>query len=157
MNSSIDNVLSIASYLRSKSSPSMSDGHASRQPAVAAPAPRRPRRPRAESMQDVHEDDLVERATMGDLDAAAELRARYIGAMRRAARVILVDEREAARAADGALEEALSGWPPERGRVDRWLLRLARRAAVARRKSLWGLGEPHEPQRRRTSRHESSN
>jgi hypothetical protein len=36
-------------------------------------------------------------------------------------------------------------------------LRLARRAAVARRKSLWGLGEPHEPQRRRTSRHESSN
>jgi hypothetical protein len=105
----------------------------------------------------VHDDDIIERATMGDIDAAAELRSRYIRGMRRAARAILVDEREAARAADSALEDACSGWPPERGRVDRWMLRLARRAAVARRKTLWGLGDSHEPQRRRTSRHESSN
>ena len=103
---------------------------------------------------------------MGDLDAAAELRNRHIGRMRHAARVILCDEREAARAADTALEEACEGWPPERGRVDRWLLRLVRRAAVARRKTLWGLGDSHEPQRSprrlsqqrlRASRHESSN
>jgi hypothetical protein len=153
MNSSIHNVISIASYLRSKSSLSTSSERASPQPTTAVP--RSPRRARAASTQEVHDDDIVERATMGDLDAAAELRSRYIGGMRRAARVILADEREAARAADNALEEALSGWPPERGRVDRWLLRLARRAAVARRKTLWGLGDSHEPERRRTSRHES--
>jgi hypothetical protein len=154
MNSSINNVISIAPYLRAKSSSSPSEDHPWRQPASTARPPRRTRK--ASSTPDVHDDDIAERATMGDLDAAAELRARYIGRMRRAARVIVVDEREAARAADSALEEACSGWPPERGRVDRWLLRLARQAAVARRKTLWGLGDSHEPEHRRKSRHESS-
>jgi hypothetical protein len=159
------NVISIVSYLRAKSSSSASDDHAP--PRTATVAPHRFRRTRtAPSTKLAHEDDIIERATMGDLDAAAELRARYIRGMRRAARDILVDEREARRAADSALEEACSGWPPERGRVDRWLLRLARRAAVARRKTLWGLGDSHEPERRPrrlsqqrlvTSRHESSN
>lgn len=167
METSIHNVISIASYLRAKSSSSTSGDAASPRPRPTTTAPRHPRRTRAaSSTADVHDDEIVERVTMGDLDAAAELRARYVGRMRRAAGVILCDEREAARAADAALEEACDGWPPERGRVDRWLLRLARLAAVARRKTLWGLGDSHEPQRgpRRppqarlhTSRHESSN
>jgi len=155
MSASTSNVISIASYLRSISEPvaPTSDASASASGRTASPPNRRARRTRTtSSIEDAHDDDIVERMIMGDIDAAAQLRARYIRPMRRAARAILCDEREAARAADAALEEACDGWPPERGRVDRWLLRLARRAAVARRKTLWGLGEAHEPRRARVVR-----
>jgi hypothetical protein len=140
MEPSIANVISIAPYLRAKSSSPPS--HDDAPPAATAYRPRRRTRV-ASTAKDVHDDEIVERVTLGDVDAAAELRARYVGPMRRAARAILCDEREAARAADTAIEEACDGWPPQRGRVDRWLLRLARRAAFARRRTLWGLGDSH--------------
>jgi hypothetical protein len=142
MQASIANVISIAPYLRAKSASPM-DGEQTR-PCSTTTAARPARRSRTSSnVASIHDDDIVERVTMGDVDAARELRARYIGPMRRAARVILRDAHEAARIADAALEEACDGWPPERGRVDRWLLRLARRAAVARRKTLWGVDNSH--------------
>jgi hypothetical protein len=166
METSNQHVVSIASYRRTKSPSATSDDPTSPRPRPTAAATRRPRSTRAtSSTASVKDDGIVERVILGDLEAAAELRARYIGQMRRAAGAILCDEREAARAADTALEEACEGWPPERGRVDRWLLHLARRAAVARRKTLWGLGDAQEPRRRlrrpskarlNTSRHESS-
>jgi hypothetical protein len=144
------NVIVLASYVSSKSA---SEG-ASPSPETSVPArakPKGPRRARRSptSLDDVHDDEIVERLALGDLDAAAALRVRYIGRLRRTATPILGDEGEVARVVESALEEACSGWPPERGQVDRWLTRLVRRAAVARKRALWGLDSSHVPESRR--------
>jgi hypothetical protein len=154
MQTPISNVLFLASYIRSRSPSALSVS-----PETAVPAqptlrkPCRSRLPRKSSLAIAPDDELVERLALGDLEAAGVLRTRYAGRMRRAATSILGDEREAARAVEVALEEACSGWPPERGQVDRWLLRLVRRAAVARRRALWGLDSSDAPVSRRRPSH----
>jgi hypothetical protein len=82
------------------------------------------------------EESLVERLALGDLDAAVEIKERYEHDLRRTARVILEDEREVRCVVDAALDEACSGWPPQRGRVERWLRALVRRIAHDRRRVL---------------------
>jgi hypothetical protein len=149
MQNPISNVVFLASYVRSKS-PAEAAPAASETPVSAQPkqtAPRRSRRSSASSMEDVHDDEIVERVALGDLEAAAALRLRYIGRLRRAATPILGDEGEVARVVESVL--ACSGWPPQRGELDRWLMRLVRRAAVARKRALWGLDSSHVPESRR--------
>jgi hypothetical protein len=144
------NVVSLDSF-RSKS-PSEAPSASSEIPVSGRPKPTatlRSRRSSRSSLDDVHDDEIVERLALGDLDAAAALRVRYIGRLRRAATPILGDEAEVARVVEAALEEACSGWPPERGQVGRWLTRLVRRAAVARKRALWGLDSSHVPKSRR--------
>jgi hypothetical protein len=79
------------------------------------------------------------RVATGDIEAAAELREIHARRMARVARTILGDGIEARLAVDVALEEACNGWPPARGRVARWLSCLARRAARARQRELFGV------------------
>ncbi len=149
MQTTIDNVVSIAQYR-----PSTPAASASGETSLAArPRPSASRRSRrsspTSSLEDVHDDEIVERLALGDLEAAEALRARYLRQLRRTATAILGDEREVARVVETALEEACSGWPPERGQVGRWLTRLARRAAVARKRALSGLDSSQAPDNRR--------
>ena len=123
-----------------------------RTPVSAQPKPasaRRSRRTRTSSLDDVHDNEIIERIALGDIDAAEALRGRYLGRLRRAAAPILGDEGEVARVVESALEEACSGWPPERGQVNRWLTRLVRRAAVARKRALWGVDSSRVPANKR--------
>jgi hypothetical protein len=102
------------------------------------PAPRRVvrRRPPRER---ICSDTLAERMTMGDGVAADALKDRYGMRLHRAAKAILGDPVEVADVVALVFEEASVGWPPERGEVERWLLRLVRRAARARRRALEGI------------------
>ncbi len=121
-------------------------------PASPQPKPvvRRPRHSRSSAGEDLRDDEIVERVALGDVEAAEVLRERYSGQLCRAATLILGDEREVARVVEAALEEACCGWPPERGHVGRWLVRLVRRAAVSRKRMLWGLdGSQSQAARRR--------
>jgi hypothetical protein len=150
MENPISNVISIASFLSRSASPSASAATETSVSAQPTPkTPRRSRRKSTSSLDDVHDDEIVERLALGDIGAAEALRARYIGRLRRTASPILGDEGEVARVVEAALEEACSGWPPERGQVDRWLTRLVRRAAVARKRALWGLDSSNVPESRR--------
>ena len=99
-------------------------------------SPRTPgRRRRVESdTEESDPDDLIQRAVLGDLDAAAALTAQYGKRLRALARTLIADEREAKYIVEAAFEEAFRGWPPERGRLHLWLARLVRREA-RRRKS----------------------
>ncbi len=131
MQTMFDNVVSIAQYR-----PSTYAASASRETTISArpkaSASHRSRRSSTSSLEDVHDDEIVERLALGDLEAAETLRARYIRQLRHTAATILGDEREVARVVETALEEACSGWPPERGEVGRWLTRLARRGGGGR-------------------------
>jgi hypothetical protein len=89
----------------------------------------------------VESDTLFERMTMGDGVAMEELRERFGDSMEKAAMAILFDREEAERIVALVFEDASAGWPPERGHVERWLLRLVRRAARARRSALEGHGD----------------
>jgi DNA-directed RNA polymerase specialized sigma24 family protein len=139
-----NNVVYLASYIRlrqmdgaSPSSSAVRSEHAERESST----PRRGRRTRF-VQEEASDDDLVEQIALGDLDAAARLRARHSDRLRRAATAILKEEDEAARVVEHALEEACSGWPPERGEVGPWLLKLVRRGALARRRVLHGERVP---------------
>jgi hypothetical protein len=104
------------------------------------PAPSRVRSP-AQRRSDTaaaarHDDDLVDRVVLGDIQAAARLRDRYGDALWGAVDAILHDAHEADLVVEAVLEEACRGWPPRRGIVKRWLTRLARRAARARQRAL---------------------
>jgi hypothetical protein len=150
MQNPISNVISFAAYVRSTSSTPASP--ASSETAVSTPpvpAGRRRSRRAPSSLDDVHDDEIVERVALGDIEAAEALRARYIGRLRRTAAPILGDEGEVVRVVESVLEEACSGWPPERGQVDRWLTRLVRRASVARKRALWGVDTSRVPANKR--------
>ena len=148
MQTPIANVVSISAF----NSATYSASASLETPVSAQPKPtvsRRSRRSAASSLENVHDDEIVERLALGDLEAAEALRTRYLGRLRRTATAILGDEGEVARVVEAALEDACSGWPPERGQVDRWLTRLVRRAAVARKRALWGLDSSRVPCSRR--------
>jgi hypothetical protein len=95
-------------------------------------------KPRKESTRDV--DRLAERMVLGDGVALDALKRRFSGQLIAVAREILDDEEEAAGLVDRVFEDASGEWPPERGLVRSWLLRLVRRAA-RRHLVLRGLGE----------------
>jgi hypothetical protein len=78
-------------------------------------------------------DALVQRMVLGDGGASDELMTRYGKRLRAIAMDVLGDEEESERTVYRVFEEACFGWPPERGQVERWLTRLVRRAARARR------------------------
>jgi hypothetical protein len=82
---------------------------------------------------------LLDRIMTGDIDAAEELRSRYFARLFELARVITNDDDEGERVVEAALEAACNDWPPPRGDVERWLKRLVRRHARARRQAFWGL------------------
>src|ERR1700751_5911647 len=106
MQNPISNVISFAAYVRSTSSTPVSP--ASSETAVStppAPAGRRRSRRAPSSLDDVHDDDIVERVALGDVEAAEALRARYIGRLRRTAAPILGDEGEVVRVVESVLEE----------------------------------------------------
>lgn len=152
MQNPFSNVISLAAYVHSKSSTSASPTSSETATTVSTPPARTTRhrsRRAPSSLDDVHDDDIVERVALGDLEAAEALRARYAGRLRRTAAPILGDEGEVARVVESVLEEACSGWPPERGQVDRWLTRLVRRASVARKRALWGVDTSRVPANKR--------
>jgi DNA-directed RNA polymerase specialized sigma24 family protein len=95
-----------------------------------------PRTRRCPPEATVPADALVERIVLGDGVALDELKTRYRRPLLVLAEDILDDENEAERLVDCVFEEACLGWPPERGRVRAWLLRLVRRAAYRRRRAL---------------------
>ena len=138
-----NNVVHLASYIRlraaaaSRTSLEPAENPASQVPEEARAFGARGRR-RAESS----DDDLAQRLVFGDVEAAESLRDRYFGRLVAVAQAVLGDETEAEIIADAALEEACRGWPPERGQVSRWLVRLARRAAIKRRRALTGFDAP---------------
>jgi hypothetical protein len=86
------------------------------------------------------DDDLATRVAHGDIDAATELATRHAKHLREVALRIVDDDVEADAIVEAALEDAFRGWPPERGQVRRWLTRLVRRRALARKRALSGLG-----------------
>jgi Sigma-70 region 2 len=108
--------------------------------ANAAPSvsPRTPGRRRRDDADTDHgdPDDLIQRAVLGDIDAAAELTARYGARLRALALTLIGDEREAKHLVECAFEEAFRGWPPERGRLDLWFARLVHREVRRRKRSL---------------------
>jgi DNA-directed RNA polymerase specialized sigma24 family protein len=96
---------------------------------IRALAPRTQSRPqlRKEPARDV--DDLAERMVLGDGVALDALKRRFFGQLFSIARDLIDDEGEAADLVDLVFEDASREWPPERGHVRAWLLRLMRRAA----------------------------
>lgn len=99
------------------------------------------------------EDNLVSRIALGDIEAASELKARYLGRLVAIAIAITGDAIEAEGVVDAMLEEACNEWPPERGQVERWLTRLVRRHA--RRRVCLGFASQSLSQPSTSTNHES--
>jgi DNA-directed RNA polymerase specialized sigma24 family protein len=74
-------------------------------------------------------DEMAERMVLGDGVALDALKRRFSGTLFSIARDLIDDETEAAELVDLVFEDASRAWPPERGHVRAWLLRLVRRAA----------------------------
>ncbi len=98
-----------------------------------APSIRRPVRDESPSRSG-SDDVLADRVAEGDIDAAETLRARHERHMMDVAVSLVNDEIDAAQIVEAAFEDAFRGWPPERGLVKRWLVRLVRRRARAYRR-----------------------
>jgi len=77
-------------------------------------------------------DDLAERMVLGDGVALDALKRRFSRQLIGIVRDILGSRAAAIALVDDVFEDASREWPPERGRVRGWLLRLVRRAARRR-------------------------